>query len=473
MTLGKKLFWCFGGSSLLCAALGLFGWFGVTKTLQELETSVQITAKKLALGSDLRYAILTIRFSERGTLVFGSIHAQEKVALNEEQLNKAKDRLADDIVAFRPLIQDQREAELLDIIDRSMKQYVADQQEIYQKVQDDHLPEAIQMDATRLFGPGSEAIKAADELEGKQKAFYDGAAQRARDVAVTSRIAISVLLALALLLGSISIVIVRQASGELVVIAGNLGSGTELVSSAATEILAASQALAQGSSQQAASIEETSAASHEISAMAKRNSDHTRSVSDLVGHSEQMVEATNGYLEEMVISMEEIGQSSDKISKIIKVIDSIAFQTNILALNAAVEAARAGVAGAGFAVVADEVRSLAQRSAEAAKNTAALIDESIEKSSTGKSKVDRVVVAVRGITEDSRKIKNLIDEMTQGTGEQSRGLEQVDRALSQMEQIAQSTAANAEQSAATARSLNSQSEALRQDMSSLGAMVGA
>jgi methyl-accepting chemotaxis protein/methyl-accepting chemotaxis protein-1 (serine sensor receptor) len=207
--------------------------------------------------------------------------------------------------------------------------------------------------------------------------------------------------------------------------------------------------------------------------MAKRNSDHTRSVSDLVGHSEQMVEATNGYLEEMVISMEEIGQSSDKISKIIKVIDSIAFQTNILALNAAVEAARAGVAGAGFAVVADEVRSLAQRSAEAAKNTAALIDESIEKSSTGKSKVDRVVVAVRGITEDSRKIKNLIDEMTQGTGEQSRGLEQVDRALSQMEQIAQSTAANAEQSAATARSLNSQSEALRQDMSSLGAMVGA
>ena len=170
--------------------------------------------------------------------------------------------------------------------------------------------------------------------------------------------------------------------------------------------------------------------------------------------------------------MGDIKHSSDKIAKIIKVIDEIAFQTNILALNAAVEAARAGEAGMGFAVVADEVRNLAQRCAQAAKDTAALIEESIAKSNDGKSKVDQVAAAIRAITEESGKVKTLVDEVSVGSQEQTRGIEQVAKALTQMEQVTQQSAANAEESAAAAEELTAQAATLMDVVGHLSAMVG-
>ena len=170
--------------------------------------------------------------------------------------------------------------------------------------------------------------------------------------------------------------------------------------------------------------------------------------------------------------MSEIKSSSDKISKIIKTIDEIAFQTNILALNAAVEAARAGEAGMGFAVVADEVRSLAQRCAQAAQDTAGLIEESIAKSNDGKTKVDQVAVAIRSITEQAAKIKTLVDEVSLGSQEQARGIEQVAKAVSQMEQVTQKSAASAEEGASAGEELTAQSETLKEIVGRLTAMVG-
>jgi methyl-accepting chemotaxis protein/methyl-accepting chemotaxis protein-1 (serine sensor receptor) len=165
----------------------------------------------------------------------------------------------------------------------------------------------------------------------------------------------------------------------------------------------------------------------------------------------QRVEEANRNLAQMVVSMTEINASSDKISKIIKVIDEIAFQTNILALNAAVEAARAGEAGMGFAVVADEVRNLAQRCAQAAKDTAGLIEESIAKSNDGKT---------------------LVDEVKLGSEEQARGIEQVAKAITQMEKVTQTTAANAEESASASEELSAQSDTLRAIVARLNGMVG-
>src|SRR5262249_43417277 len=149
------------------------------------------------------------------------------------------------------------------------------------------------------------------------------------------------------------------------------------------------------------------------------------SAANLVTHSQMQFEQTNRALDSMVTAMAEINTQSDKISKIIKVIDEIAFQTNILALNAAVEAARAGEAGTGFAVVADEVRNLAQRCAQAARDTAALIEESIAKSNDGKVRMDEVTASIKLVTDEAAKVKMLVDEVNLGSGEQTRGIEQI------------------------------------------------
>jgi methyl-accepting chemotaxis protein/methyl-accepting chemotaxis protein-1 (serine sensor receptor) len=207
--------------------------------------------------------------------------------------------------------------------------------------------------------------------------------------------------------------------------------------------------------------------------MARKNSDGSRSAAEFVAQSQQKVAETSRLLEQMVGAMNGINASSEKISKIIRVIDEIAFQTNILALNAAVEAARAGEAGLGFAVVADEVRNLAQRCAQAAKDTAGLIEESIANSADGKVKVDQVAQSIHGITEESRKVKTLVDEVNVGSEEQSRGIEQIGKAVAQMEQITQTTAANAEESAAAAEELTAQSQGLKDVVSRLEAMVGS
>ena len=175
----------------------------------------------------------------------------------------------------------------------------------------------------------------------------------------------------------------------------------------------------------------------------------------------------------MITSMEEIGASSNKISKIIKVIDEIAFQTNILALNAAVEAARAGEAGMGFAVVAEEVRNLAQRSAQAAKDTASLIEDSILKSGEGSRKLGQVAGSIQAITDGAGKVKTLVDEVEASSKEQAQGIEQISKAIAQMDTVTQQTAANAEESASASEELNAQSQALMAVVDQLQTLVGA
>ena len=223
------------------------------------------------------------------------------------------------------------------------------------------------------------------------------------------------MIVLSIVVGGVIVLVVRQINRNFDRWHRNSATAHEQVASAASQVSSSSQSLAQGSSEQAASLEETSASSEEINSMARKNTENSRAAAALVTQSQQRFVA-----DQRVAGPDGGGDGrhqtqSGKISKIIKVIDEIAFQTNILALNAAVEAARAGEAGMGFAVVADEVRNLAQRCAQAAKDTAALIEESIAKSNDGKVKVDEMAAAIRVITEEFGKVKILVDEVNLGS----------------------------------------------------------
>jgi methyl-accepting chemotaxis protein/methyl-accepting chemotaxis protein-1 (serine sensor receptor) len=263
----------------------------------------------------------------------------------------------------------------------------------------------------------------------------------------------------------------RQVSAPLRELAQRLGDGARQVASSAQEVSVSGQSLANGASSQAASLEETSASSQEISSMAQRSADDCRSTAELVTMSQRKFEETNLSLNGLLIAMDEINASSGKVSKIIKVIDEIAFQTNILALNAAVEAARAGEAGKGFAVVADEVRNLAQRCAKAAQDSAEIIAESIDRSQLGKRKLDDVASSILSVTSESVKVKVFVDQINAASTEQTRGIQQIAQSISAMEKVTQQSAATAQESAAAAQELTVQSDLMNQIVTSLSLVV--
>jgi methyl-accepting chemotaxis protein len=331
-------------------------------------------------------------------------------------------------------------------------------------------------EAYRLFSVGSPIVTAAKDAINAETEYNrrNGVKYAAEAAATGARMKwlTWVVLLVSISLGSgVLLLFVRGLSRILRQTVRELLEGAGQVASASAQVASSSQALAQGSSQQAASLEETSASSEEITSMTRKNAENSATAATLMTDVDQRVKEGNQTLEQMVQSMQEITGSSDKISKIIKVIDEIAFQTNILALNAAVEAARAGEAGMGFAVVADEVRNLAQRSAQAAKDTSALIEESIAKSNEGSARLQRVSDVIQAITDSTVKVKTLVDEVNLGSQEQARGIEQISKAIAQMDRVTQGTAASAEEGASASEELSAQAEAMQHAVTKLSRLV--
>ena len=263
----------------------------------------------------------------------------------------------------------------------------------------------------------------------------------------------------------------KHHGGAISRVAAGLTEASDQVASASAEVASSSQSLAEGTSEQAASLEETSSSLEEMSSMTKQNADHSSQAKALMIEARQIVDKVDSQMKSMAESIQEVTKSSEETGKIIKTIDEIAFQTNLLALNAAVEAARAGEAGAGFAVVADEVRNLAMRAAEAAKNTSALIENTILTVKKSRDLTDQTQAAFGENVSISSKIGSLIDEIEAASQEQAKGINQVSIAVAEMDKVVQASAANAEESASAAEEMNAQAQQMKDYVVELVAVV--
>jgi methyl-accepting chemotaxis protein len=270
----------------------------------------------------------------------------------------------------------------------------------------------------------------------------------------------------------VALLITRSITKPVNRIIEGLNEGSDQVASASGQVSSASQSLAEGASEQAASIEETSSSLEEMSSMTKQNADHAKEANNLMKEASQVMGRANDSMAKLTGSMEEISRASEETSKIIKTIDEIAFQTNLLALNAAVEAARAGEAGAGFAVVADEVRNLAMRAADAAKNTASLIEGTVKKVKDGSELVTRTNEAFSEVAKSAGKVGELVAEIAGASNEQAQGIDQVNMAVAEMDKVVQQNAANAEESASASEEMNAQAEEMKGMVDELVTLVG-
>lgn len=263
----------------------------------------------------------------------------------------------------------------------------------------------------------------------------------------------------------------RSISKPIIAAVEDLKGGTSQIASASEQLLAASEQLAEGSTEQAASIQEISATMEESSAMIEQNTSNTMQVAELAEDANNASSEGANEMKSMMNSMDEIKESSSEIGKIIKVIDEIAFQTNILALNAAVEAARAGQAGKGFAVVAEEVRNLAQRSARAANDTSEIIEKNILLSEQGVNAAAKVNESLISINDKVSQVNSLIADITNASREQAEGISQVNNTIVEIDKVTQINAANSEETSAASQELSAQAATLKDIADTINKLV--
>jgi methyl-accepting chemotaxis protein len=391
----------------------------------------------------------------------------------KENFAKAKTELTDTLNKLEPTMTTDKGKELF----RGMKEALTAVVQLSEKAvalgTANKLEEAGDVIINEILEPQSRMLQQLDSFVrlGQELSLKDGEASA--QAASGGKALLLSMGAAATVLGLLmAFFITRSITGSIGRVVEGLTEGADQVASASAQVASASQELAEGASEQAASLEETSSSLEEMASMTKQNAENANQANVLMNKTKQVVEQANGSMAHLIASMEEISKASEATSKIIKTIDEIAFQTNLLALNAAVEAARAGEAGAGFAVVADEVRNLAMRAAEAAKNTADLIEGTVKKIREGSEVVQRTNTEFSGVQTSSARMGELVGEISAASAEQAQGIEQISKAVSEMDKVVQRNSASAEESASASEEMSAQAEQMKQFVGELAILVG-
>lgn len=470
MTIGKRIAL---GTGFLCLIIVVISLFAVTR-LRKLDAITDSIVNDSLPG--VIYAANINLFHNQNQIRCRQLltikTAKERDAIRTEMTLTSK-AAAETLKAYEATINAPEDRQLFDKVCQARDEYRALREKFLKLVESDpaaasEFIESEVMPAYKTYSAAATALQGYNEKFGQ-----DRGAVLAKQVANDTRILEAV--GIISLIGGIagSVLIVLSISKALRGIAGHLADGATQLASASHQVAATSQILAEGASEQAASLEETSASLEEMSSMTRRNAENATSAKQLANQTRQAADVGATNMAEMSRAMNGIKTSSDNIAKIIKTIDEIAFQTNLLALNAAVEAARAGEAGAGFAVVADEVRNLAQRSATAAKETAAKIADSIQQSDQGVQINAKVAASLQEIVIKARQVDELVAEIAAASNEQNQGISQINMATNQMDSVTQRNAASAEESASASEELSSQASALTDTVGELLTLVGS
>jgi methyl-accepting chemotaxis protein/methyl-accepting chemotaxis protein-1 (serine sensor receptor) len=435
--------------------------------------ATELLTQKQALLGDINTARADLRASLRAIILYTYAQKADLVEANWQKTQQAADLALARLGELEPLLVTEEGRAKVDAMAADFRLWRQKSEAVYSLCKANNPVEA-EAFGTRETKPiaerSGEAIARMTQL---QMQLLDAEKAHERQGARNARIAAAMAILLSIVAGVFVLRVILGITGALTKTAAELSSGSAQVAAASSQISGTSQLLANGASEQAVSLQETTSATAEIVSMTNRNAESSKAAMELMESTSRHIVLGNQRLEEMHSSMKNISGAAQKISKINRTIDEIAFQTNILALNAAVEAARAGEAGMGFAVVADEVRNLAQRCAQAAKETAELIEQSIQTSTEGSERLTKVSEAISAITGEAEKVQTLITEVSLSSEEQVSGLRKISKAVGEMEYVTQATASAAEETAAAGQQLSAQSEALRGMVSCLDELVNS
>ncbi|HEX8984971.1 MAG TPA: methyl-accepting chemotaxis protein [Bryobacteraceae bacterium] len=472
MSLSRKLMVGFGAILALSLVLSVSSLTSMSALRGEIDRVVNQQAAKVDLAGQISTGATEMLRLENGIILRLILQDQARSDAYKRQFTTTSAKVQSLIAQMSQIPGSERDGQYLASIRSGVDRWIRLHGEMIRMLDTQQFDGAQKMMGDQISPAGEELARACTTMASAvRSALKDSSAATQNRQAVNFWIQM-LLGVISMVVGGFLFLMVHRSTDSLRALILRISEGVNQVASSAQQVSTSSQELAQGASEQAASLGETAATSQEITAMTHKNLDSTESVAQLMIEAESNVGKMTQAFDRMSGSMKEISASSEKIARIIKVIDEIAFQTNILALNAAVEAARAGEAGMGFAVVADEVRNLAQRSAQAAKDTAELIEESIGKSNEGAAKLSEVAQAITTSTAISTKVKTLADQVNIASKEQARGIEQISQAIAGMEQVTHQTAASAEESASAGEEMSTQAQDMKDAVAELVVVVG-